>query len=89
MWRGLPPRAPLQRPPCLIWKLGVEDKSPLSALAIFRLLSFLLAYPAGARLQAVSCFSFESQFESMCEEQDMSLGGNSVYQRGGDAHQKF
>ena len=29
----------------------------------------------GARLQAVSCFSFESQFESMCEGQDMSSEG--------------
>ena len=48
----------------------------------------------GARLQAVSCFSFESQFESMCEGQDMSSEGgggegNSAYERGGNACQKF
>ena len=56
---------------------------------MFRLLSFLLAYPVGARLQAVSCFYFESQFGSMCEGQDMSLGGDSAYERGGDARRKF
>ena len=46
----------------------------------------------GARLQAVSCFSFESQFESMCEGQDMFLGGGGgdpAYDRDGDARQKF
>lgn len=59
-----------------------KKKAPLSALAIFRLLSFLLGYPAGARLQAVSCFSFESQFESMCEGQDMSSGGATPHMKG-------
>ena len=67
-----------------------KKKALLSALAIFRLLSFLLGYPAGARLQAVSCFSFESQFESMCEGQDMSSGGgNPTYERDEDPRQKF
>lgn len=56
---------------------GGEEKSPLRALACLRfsIIVILLGCPVGARLQAVSCFSFESQFESMCEGQDMSSEG--------------
>ena len=61
---------------------GEGKKKVPCVLAIFRLLSFLLGYPAGARLQAVSCFSFESQFESMCEGQDMSSGVATPHMKG-------